>query len=122
MLAHALGMSQVPRKCTKCIPYAVWHPSVALRVLSASTGMNPTCSGLSPLEHPRQHRDALVAVQVFCQKVITLQELEPVVAEKTGKSGLKACAQAVKDHLHEASYSHEEVSTQGLMSQELSCT
>jgi hypothetical protein len=44
--------------------------------------------------------------------VITLKELEPVVADKTGQSGLKACAQAVKDKLHEASYTHEEVGGQ----------
>jgi N-acetylgalactosamine kinase len=55
------------------------------------------------------HLQPLPLSQDFCRKVTTLQELEPVVAEKTGRSELAACAQAVKDNLHEATYTHDEV-------------
>jgi hypothetical protein len=47
--------------------------------------------------------------QAFCESVKTLQELEPVVAESTGRSGLDACAEAVKAHLTQELYTHEEV-------------
>ena len=48
-------------------------------------------------------------MQDFCRGVRTLQELEELVAEKEGASGLAACAAAVQKHLHEAPFTHEEV-------------
>ncbi len=49
------------------------------------------------------------APQSFCAAVKTLQELEAVVAGAGGGSGLPACSAAAQQHLHEASYSHDEV-------------
>uniref|UniRef100_A0A7S0WQ04 Galactokinase n=1 Tax=Chlamydomonas leiostraca TaxID=1034604 RepID=A0A7S0WQ04_9CHLO len=47
--------------------------------------------------------------QAFCTSVKTLQELEAVVAEATGKSGLAACADAVRANLHGGLYTHDEI-------------
>ncbi len=47
--------------------------------------------------------------QEFCRTVQTLQQLEPVVADKTGGSGLEACARAVEQHLTKGIYTHDEV-------------
>ncbi|KAJ9512204.1 hypothetical protein QJQ45_012753 [Haematococcus lacustris] len=45
----------------------------------------------------------------WCRSVVTLRELEPVVEQASGKSGLAACAEAVQQHLTQDLYSHSEV-------------
>ncbi|KAJ9512435.1 hypothetical protein QJQ45_013006 [Haematococcus lacustris] len=52
---------------------------------------------------------ALGKPQEWCRSVVTLRELEPVVEQASGKSGLAACAEAVQQHLTQDLYSHSEV-------------